>query len=379
MGAPSTYAFAPRTAHPRPQITRARQVSSPSARRRARARRTVLRQQPAARARARCVGVALRQCSSLARMWIWMLIQNTRWLMILVRNVWTHIMSAKQFNVYLATNTINGKKYVGITIQPIKVRWRQHFLNRTREGNTRLHLAICKYGIDSFNIQHIACAKNLSDLIEIEKVLIVQENSFYVDGHGYNMTRGGEGAWGTIHTPEARAKRGAANRGKKLSLETRAKISDALKGRKISLEQRAKNSAIHKGKTISPDHRAKLSSAHKGRKLSPEHRAKISSSLSGVKRSPEQRRKLSAARKGKKLLPETISKISAALSGTKRKPHSNETRAKISASRMGQSPSPQTRAKLSIARKGQKLSTETRAAIAASKRNAKRDKLGRWV
>ena len=93
----------------------------------------------------------------------------------------------------------------------------------------------------------------------------------------HNLTNGGDGTSGCIHSPETRAKMSAAHKGKKnhnygktLSPETRAKISAATKGKTRSPETRAKMSAALKGenhpfygKSRSPETRAKMSAAVK--------------------------------------------------------------------------------------------------------------------
>jgi plasmid stability protein len=119
----------------------------------------------------------------------------------------------------------------------------------------------------------------------------------------HNLTNGGDGASGCIHSPETKAKMSAAHKGKKnhnygktLSPETRAKISAATKGKTRSPETRAKMSAALKGenhpfygKSHTPEARAKMSAAVKGE----------NNPFYGKTFSPEARAKISAARKGK--------------------------------------------------------------------------------
>ena len=57
------------------------------------------------------------------------------------------------FNVYLITNVVNGKKYVGITKKDIDDRFKDH-VNTTRKNKKyALHHALLKYGVDSFTVQ----------------------------------------------------------------------------------------------------------------------------------------------------------------------------------------------------------------------------------
>ena len=116
----------------------------------------------------------------------------------------------------------------------------------------------------------------------------------------YNLTDGGEGCSGLIHTEEHKRKVGEASRNRVFSEESRRKRSIALKGRKFSEE------------TLQ-----KMSLAAKGRKLSEEHKRKISGK--GRSHSEDTKRKIGEAnkisRRGKKLSEETIAKIRAFNSG----------------------------------------------------------------
>ena len=75
-----------------------------------------------------------------------------------------------------------------------------------------------------------------------------------------NMTDGGEGGSGYVHTKETRKGMSERQKGRKLSEETKAKISKKLKGKKYS--------------PWSEESRKRISEDRKGRKQSPEHIAK---------------------------------------------------------------------------------------------------------
>jgi group I intron endonuclease len=101
--------------------------------------------------------------------------------------------------VYLITNTINGKRYVGQTKNTLEQRWKSH---RSRSGCTILYNAIQKYGADNFIVESICEPPTVELAHEMEKYFIVVYNS--KTPNGYNMTDGGEGA--VNPTPESRAK-----------------------------------------------------------------------------------------------------------------------------------------------------------------------------
>lgn len=220
--------------------------------------------------------------------------------------------------IYLLTNTVNGKQYVGQTSRGLEERWRDHCSKARGVSNYMLHNAIRKYGPDVFTreiLEHTTVDKiNDRETYWIAEIKTHQS--------GYNMTEGGEGTRGIIRSESYRAKMSAAkkgkytgennhNYGKTFSLETRMKLSLANKGKTISPEQRRRVSEKLKGKIFSNETRAKISEALQGEKhpqygnsRSDETRAKISEALLGPKSpnygkkfSPEARAKMSAAKK----------------------------------------------------------------------------------
>ena len=92
--------------------------------------------------------------------------------------------------IYKITNTINGKIYVGQTVQSVKNRWKQHVNEAYAEAKcAHLHAAIRKYGEDNFNIEVIeSCPQELLD--EREIYWIKELDTVNV---GYNLTSGGKG------------------------------------------------------------------------------------------------------------------------------------------------------------------------------------------
>lgn len=138
-----------------------------------------------------------------------------------------------KYCVYLHTNQLNGKKYVGITCRKPEYRWNS---GKGYSNQPKFYNAIKKYGWDSFT--HTIIAKGLPEECAktYEKIYIVL---FDTIENGYNNTAGGDGATGRI-----------------VSEETRQKLSKALKGRdgrkgwKMSQEHKNKISESHKGKAV---------------------------------------------------------------------------------------------------------------------------------
>ncbi|MED3882805.1 GIY-YIG nuclease family protein [Priestia megaterium] len=98
--------------------------------------------------------------------------------------------------IYLCTNLINNKKYIGKTIQGFKNRIAQHKYKSTTKDNSILYNSIRKHGWDNFNWEVIEYVYSDEELSEQEKKHIKEYNTFFKNKNGYNMTYGGEGTIG---------------------------------------------------------------------------------------------------------------------------------------------------------------------------------------
>lgn len=230
--------------------------------------------------------------------------------------------------VYLVTNKITGKCYVGQTVKTVAQRWVYHV---SMAGKSRYPFgqSIAKHGADAFEVREIDVALSREDLNAKEIHWIALHDTKVPKG--YNLSPGGGGNSGLALSPEARAKISAANKGKVPSPAARAKMSYAARNRPPEVS--AKMSASHKGLKATPETRAKMSASQKNRPpASPETRAKLAAAKlgkaysKGYRHTPEAKAKLSAQHKDKSVSPETRAKLSVALSGRKASP---ETRAKM--------------------------------------------------
>ena len=92
--------------------------------------------------------------------------------------------------IYKITNTINGKSYIGQTIQNVKERFYQHCATKCSKAvsNMAIHRAIKKYGKSNFTVEVIEeiDSANLNDR---ERYWIKYYNSY---NNGYNSTKGGQ-------------------------------------------------------------------------------------------------------------------------------------------------------------------------------------------
>ena len=146
------------------------------------------------------------------------------------------------YTVYQHVNKINGKVYIGITMQEPQIRWGANGSNY--KSSPHFYAAIQKYGWNNFehNILFTNLTKEEACLKEQE---LIQQ--FQADNreYGYNSTSGGEMF--------------------RLNIETKQKIAAALKNNKNGLNH-----------PCSEEKKKKISEAQKGRKLTEEHKAKLS-------------------------------------------------------------------------------------------------------
>lgn len=136
----------------------------------------------------------------------------------------------KSNEVYKITNKVTGKIYIGITNQGSGTRYRHHWYEARIGDPCPIHKSMAKYGEENFTLEIIDFADTYEELKEKEKFYIKKFNS--TDRSiGYNLTEGGDGTFGRLH-----------------SEETKEKIRQKALGRKASDETKKKMSAIRKGK-----------------------------------------------------------------------------------------------------------------------------------
>lgn len=92
--------------------------------------------------------------------------------------------------IYKITNKINGKSYIGQTIQDVKERFYQHCATKCSQAilNMVIHKAINKYGKSNFTIEVIEEVES-TNLNDRERYWIRYYDSY---NNGYNSTEGGQ-------------------------------------------------------------------------------------------------------------------------------------------------------------------------------------------
>jgi group I intron endonuclease len=218
-------------------------------------------------------------------------------------------MSDKVGYIYIAVNRINGKIYVGQTVN-IRKRLIHHKCNGNKNYFQSLFdKAIVKYGSDQFQIIRAECPEEC--LNYWESFLIKNLNSR--SPNGYNLTDGGDGVRGRVVSEEQKEKMRLSLCGRKrppFSEEWIRNLSESRRGEKNP----------NYGKTHTAEARQKISEAHKGKPLSEDHKRKIGDSERGSKNpnygkamSEETKGKLAEAHRGKALTAAHRARISAGL------------------------------------------------------------------
>ena len=161
--------------------------------------------------------------------------------------------------LYLITNTVNGKQYVGITNGTLKRRFGDHVL-ASKRPRVPLHLALAKYGCEAFRVEELARGGTREELCAMERDEIARRGT--LAPAGYNLTPGGDGQSPGYVTPEsARKLIGARSKAAwaRLSPEERAergrRISEAKKGR----PRRTSGPSPLLGTIRSPEFKSKVS------------------------------------------------------------------------------------------------------------------------
>jgi group I intron endonuclease len=166
-------------------------------------------------------------------------------------------MKASLGSIYLITNLINGKLYVGQTVYTVELRFSKH----VRTANLGSELALCrairKYGAENFKIETIEVTFE-TELDNREIFWIKELNSLcFGGGLGYNMTTGGHGVRGRIQSEEEKKKRVLSCTGKTHTAETKALMSQKMTGREITWADKV-SEGMKKRLADNPDHMAKV-------------------------------------------------------------------------------------------------------------------------
>lgn len=142
----------------------------------------------------------------------------------------------RDYCVYMHTNKINGKKYIGITCQKPSDRWSN---GNGYKNNPHFWSAIQKYGWNNF--EHEILFKDLTkEEASNYEIYYIQKFQTKDTNFGYNMTDGGDGTRGYTLTDKQKQHLRDINLGKKLSDEHIEKIRKSNLGKHRSDKTRQK-------------------------------------------------------------------------------------------------------------------------------------------
>lgn len=171
--------------------------------------------------------------------------------------------------VYMHTNNINGKKYVGMTCQKPEKRWNS---GKGYINNVYFYSAIQKYGWDNF--EHDVIASNLTkeEADNFEKLLI-KELNLLNPNNGYNLKDGGANSRPSeisrVNIKNAAIKRCQNEEYIKRQSEAhkwQTGANNPMHGKKHTEETKQKLREISSGKHPSNETKNKMSESHIGEK-----------------------------------------------------------------------------------------------------------------
>lgn len=205
-------------------------------------------------------------------------------------------MALKTFTgiIYKYTNKINGKVYIGQTINPKK----RYYDHKNAKEDSLFHRAVKKYGFSSFKYDilfNITCNNQLdleNTLNSKETICIKYYDSTNLE-KGYNILSKGSNSFYSENrkkywTEEKREERSRNSFGE----------NNPHYGKKHTEEAKEAMRLSKLGKPMKDEIKEKISKTLTGRKFTETHRQKIGKALKGRPKSTEQRQKLSIAKTG---------------------------------------------------------------------------------
>lgn len=125
--------------------------------------------------------------------------------------------------IYKATNNINGKVYIGQTIQKFNCRITRHRFDSKHSDIGIFCRATRKYGFENFDWTILEYCDSKEEMNDMEFHYIKQYNSLTPDG--YNLTLGGEGSLGCKPSLDSRLKMKKSSLGFKHTEEYKKRIT----------------------------------------------------------------------------------------------------------------------------------------------------------
>lgn len=134
--------------------------------------------------------------------------------------------------VYVAINSVNGKRYIGLTRLTLEKRRTTHLYHARKGRRGKFYSALRKHGPRAFQFSVLCFCETYQEACAAERRMVFELSP------EYNMTAGGEGILGYRPPPSVRAKMSAAKAGRapwakgECPSDIRAKLSASAKARK---------------------------------------------------------------------------------------------------------------------------------------------------
>lgn len=178
--------------------------------------------------------------------------------------------------IYVVRNMVNGKKYIGQTIQKLSVRRCIHERLADEGAGWYFHRAIRRYGASCFVWRKLAMSDDVDELNSLEITMIRLLGTKVPNG--YNMTDGGQGIRGRSYKRTLAYKRKMSGvktgvKRKPFTPEHIEKLRQSSIGRKYSQEFKDKKSELVKKQWESEKFRNRVSTRMKELWANPEWRS----------------------------------------------------------------------------------------------------------
>ena len=215
--------------------------------------------------------------------------------------------------IYVITNSVSGKIYVGQTWMTVAQRLKAHVKSAhySKRRPSPFHNAVKAYGKEAFTIRAV-CLAFTQDCLNAAECYFIKALHAQDSAIGYNLLAGGETS--PMLLQASRDKLAATNTGRKCSAESIAKQLKSRKGYRHSHATKDKIRASNEGKKRAQETRDRVSAAAKRRGcawlFAPSVVAKSASSRTGRIVSQETRDKIGAKSRLKIMSPEVRQRIS---------------------------------------------------------------------
>lgn len=148
----------------------------------------------------------------------------------------------------------------------------EHTSSAKNGSDYLLHKAIRKYGVDSFLWESLYESQDRDYLLShMESYFIIENNSYFENGHGYNMTFGGQGGMtNKKHSEETLKKMKQARNNRKI---------EPMLGKKHNQEAKEKMRLAKLGKKKDKNYSLMCSERNKKRYQDPEKRKKLTEAI----------------------------------------------------------------------------------------------------